>query len=142
MVCGIRSLVGARKRDLCRLIVALVAVLLIDFASAQQTPVTASTLPLFAIEITVGPKWDAAKRPQDQPFFREHSANLARLREAGSVVMGARYADKGLVVVAAPTIEAARAMMDGDPSIATGTFVFDVHPFNVFYGGTVEPRAR
>jgi uncharacterized protein YciI len=124
------------------LIVAVAAVLLIGSAWGQQTPVAPSALPLFAIELTVGPKWDAAKPPQDQPFFREHSANLARLREAGSVVIGARYADKGLVVVAAPTIEAAQAMMDGDPSIAAGTFVFDVHPFNVFYGGTIEPRPR
>lgn len=99
-------------------------------------------LPLFAIEIKVGPKWDASKPPQDQLYFREHSANLRRLRESGNIVLGARYSDKGLVVVAAASAEEARQMMDGDPSIAAGTFVFEVHPFSVFYPGTVEARPR
>ncbi len=109
-------------------------------ASAPAVPV--SELPLFAIEIKVGPKWDASKTPQEQAFFREHSAHLRRLREAGSLVLGARYSDKGLVVVAAATAAEARAMMEPDPSIAAGTFAFEVFPFNVFYSGAVQVRTR
>ncbi len=90
----------------------------------------------------MGPGWDSSKPPQAQAGFREHSANLRRLREAGVLVMGARYADKGLVVVSAASAAEARAMMDADPSIAAGTFVFEVHPFNVFYAGDVKARSR
>ena len=114
-------------------------------AAAQPAPPTAASvpeLPLFAVEITTGPKWDTTKPPPDQAYFREHSAVLKRLREAGHLVMGARYADKGLVVLAAENEAAARAMMNDDPSMKAGTFKYEVHAFNVFYGGTLQSRPR
>jgi uncharacterized protein YciI len=97
---------------------------------------------LFAVEIKVGPKWDAGRPAYEQALFHEHSANLRRLREAGNLLLGARYSDKGLVVLSAPSLAEAKAMMDQDPSIAAGVFVYEVHPFNVFYAGTVQPRSR
>jgi uncharacterized protein YciI len=108
---------------------------------ASSPPPSQTELPLFAIEIKVGPKWDATKPPQEQAHFQEHSANLRRLRESGSLLLGARYSDKGLIVVAASSVEDARKMMDADPSIAAGTFVFEIHPFSVFYPGTVQGRS-
>ncbi len=121
-----------------------IAVLLLgcmaSVAHAQSGP--AAELPLFAIEIKTGPAWDPEKPPRQQTLFAEHSANLKRLRDAGSLVMGARYSDKGLVVVAAPALEQARAMIEADPSIAAGTFSYELHPFNVFYPGTVQARPR
>jgi hypothetical protein len=32
--------------------------------------------------------------------------------------------------------------MDQDPSFAAQTFVYDVHPINVFYPGELKARAR
>jgi uncharacterized protein YciI len=126
------------------LLLATLLIVTLNFAVAQpaSAPVVAADQPLFAVEIKVGPKWDQAKSPQEQAFFKEHSANLRRMREAGILVMGARYSDKGLVVVAAATAADVRAQMEQDPSIAAGTFVFEVHPFNVFYAGELKPRAR
>jgi uncharacterized protein YciI len=126
------------------LVLAALLVPVLKQAAAQPAsapPVTAD-LPLFAIEIKVGPKWDQSRPPQEQAFFKEHSANLRRMRESGVLVMGARYSDKGLVVVAASTAADARAQMEQDPSIAAGTFVFEVHPFSVFYSGELKPRSR
>ena len=51
--------------------------------------------PSASLIFKTGPKWDSAKAPNEQAFFREHSANLAKLRAAGTIVMGARYADIG-----------------------------------------------
>lgn len=96
--------------------------------------------PLFAVEIRIGPRWDAAKPAHEQAFFREHSANLRKLREAGQLAVGARYGDKGLVILSAATADAARVLMDADPAIAHGTFVYEVHEFRVFYPGTVQAR--
>lgn len=76
-------------------------------AEVASTPAAASEPQLFAVEIKVGPKWDPAKSPQEQAFFREHSTNLRRLRDAGVLVMDARYADKGLVV---PVLVAERTL--------------------------------
>lgn len=112
------------------------AVLLTSLLRAQ-TPAPAPSGPLFAAIFKTGAKWDAAKPPNEQPFFREHSANLAKLRAAGTVVMGARYADVGLVIVTAATEADARRLFEGDPSIAAGTFTLDVQRFSVFYPGYV-----
>lgn len=109
--------------------------------SASQ-PVLAAEPSLFAIEIRVGAKWDHTKPPQEQAYFREHSANLRRMREAGILVMGARYSDKGLVVVSVASAADAKAQMDPDPAIAAGTFTYEVHPFGVFYGGELKVRPR
>lgn len=113
-------------------------------ALAQGPPATTtpSEVPLFAVEITVGSKWDPSRPPQDQQFFRDHSANLKRLRDSGALILGARYSDKGLVVLAAHDEASARAMMDEDPSIKADVFRYRIHPLNVFYGGTVSARAR
>jgi hypothetical protein len=54
-----------------------------------------------------------------------------------------RDSDIGLVILAADSEATARAMLDADPSIAAGTFAYDVHPFSVLYPGTVRsPTAR
>lgn len=122
----------------------LAAAMLPGGASAQVAgpPAASADLPLFAIEIKVGPKWDVSKPPQEQTFFQEHSANLRRMRDAGVLLMGARYSDKGLVVVSAATAAEVRAQMDQDPSVAAGTFMYEVHPFNVFYGGALKSKVR
>ena len=121
----------------------LVFALLLVFASRavadEGSPADAAPR-LFAVEIRVGPNWDTAKAPGEQAFFKEHSANLKRLRDDGHIVMGARYSDIGLIVIAASSDDAVRSMMQKDPSIAAGTFVFEVHEFRVFYPGFVEAR--
>jgi uncharacterized protein YciI len=111
-------------------------------AETPPAPAEVETLPLFAVEVRVGPKWDPSKKPHEQALFREHSANLKVLREAGHLVVGARYSDVGLVILAAESEEAARAMIDADPSIAAGTFTYRIHPFNVFYPGTLRSPVR
>ena len=116
------------------------AVLLAPRLGAQApapVPAPATPSPLYAAIFKTGPKWDTAKAPNEQPFFREHSANLAKLRAAGTIVMGARYADVGLVVVTAATDADARKLFESDPSIAGGTFTLDVQRFSVFYPGFV-----
>ncbi|MDR7333638.1 hypothetical protein [Roseateles asaccharophilus] len=116
----------------------------LGLSARAQTPPAAepAPLPLFAVQVRTGPRWDAAKPPTEQAFFREHSAHLKKLRDAGHIVVGARYADVGLLVVAAAEEATVRALMDEDPSMKAETLRFDVHPFNVFYGGTLLQRPR
>ncbi len=110
--------------------------------TADSAPIPDGTNRLYAIEIKVGPKWVASKAAHEQEFFREHSANLRALREQGSLVFGARYGDKGLVVLSVQSEAVARALVEQDPSIKHGTFSYDLYEFSVFYGGTVQPAAR
>ena len=97
---------------------------------------------LFAVEFKTGPRWVASKQFHEQEHFREHSANLRKLREQGNLVLGARYGDKGLIVLAAESESAARAMIEQDPSVQNGIFSYELHPFSVFYGGNVQPQPR
>lgn len=123
---------------------ALLATLVSSQAIAQAPASAEADQPnrLFAVQIRTGPKWDASKPARDQLHFREHSANLKRLRDGGHLVMGARYSDVGFIVLSAKSEAAAKAMMDEDPSIKAEVFRYDIHLMSVFYPGTVEaPRA-
>jgi len=111
-------------------------------AETPPAPAEPGALPLFAVEVRVSPRWDPSKKPHEQALFREHSANLKVLREAGHLVMGARYSDVGLLILQAKTEADARAMIDADPSIAAGTFTYQIHPFSVFYPGTLGSPVR
>jgi hypothetical protein len=93
---------------------------------------------LFAVEFRIGPKWDASKAPHEQAGFGEHSANLKRLRDSGALLLGARYADKGFIVLAAGSEAAARGEIEVDPSVRNQVFAYDIHEFRVFYPGCVE----
>ena len=116
-------------------------------AVAQADPAQGTTSPssvthLFAVEFRVGPAWVADKPPNEQLLFGEHSANLRKLREAGALKLGARYSDKGLVVLEAESLAAAREMVEADSSIAAGTFVYEIHELSVFYEGSLTRPAR
>ena len=113
-----------------------------DAAAPASEAATAPEKKLFAVEIKIGPQWVAGKAPGEQAYFREHSANLRALREQGSLLLGARYGDKGLVVLAADSEAAARAMIDQDPAVTHGTFSYELFEFSVFYGGSVQPPPR
>jgi len=93
---------------------------------------------VFLVQFSVGPGWVAGRPPQEQSRFKEHGSNLRRLRDEGRIVLGARYADKGLIVVRFASEEQARAEMASDPGVQAGTFVFEVHQLQPFYDGCLE----
>lgn len=74
----------------------------------------AQTDSLFIVTYTTGTAWDVAKQPQEQPWFKEHSANLSKLRKDGIIKAGARYADKGIIVIAAKTMASAKELIFAD----------------------------
>ena len=94
----------------------------------------------FAVEIHVGPGWDDSISPYEQAYFKEHSAHLKELRNAGHIVMGARYSDVGLLVFVAGSADEISVLMDKDPSIQASTFSYEIYPMNVFYPGLVGDK--
>jgi len=90
-----------------------------------------------ALVFTTGPGWDTAKAPGAQSQFGSHSNNLRRLREAGVIVAGGRFGPYGLILVRAPGVDSARAMLVPDSSIVVGTFKVDVLPWSTIYEGTI-----
>jgi uncharacterized protein YciI len=108
-------------------------------ASAQGS---APDGPLFAVEFRTGPGWDSSKPASEQAHFRDHSTNLARLRKEGRVVIGARYADKGFIVMTGASANDVRALLDADPAVQRRVFDVEVNEFHVFYAGCVATASR
>ncbi len=93
--------------------------------------------PLFIVHFARGPAWIEGKPFPEQAGAGEHSAHLKRLREAGKIVLGARYADQGMIVVRAASEEAARTEVAEDPMVAAGTFAMTIAAFHPFYPGCI-----
>lgn len=110
-------------------------------ATAKDTAADAQAALRFLVHFSTGPGWTAGKPPQEQPRFGEHGANLARLRKQGRIALGARFAEKGMIVVRFPTEEAARAEIAADPGVMAGTFVFDIAELRTFYDACLDRRA-
>jgi hypothetical protein len=96
---------------------------------------------LFAVTYSKGSAWVDAKKPSEQSGFAEHSANLKRLREAGTIVLGARYGDVGLIVMRAADAAEVERELAPDASLAAKTFAVKIEAFRPFYGGCVELTA-
>lgn len=105
-------------------------------------PAAPPTARLFAIEITTGPNWDATRQPSQQAHFRDHSAHLKKLRDEGRIKMGARYADKGFIVLEAADEAEARTLVEADPAMKGGTFKFSLAEMRVFYPGQVGAERK
>lgn len=117
-----------------RIVAVLSLVLALASPAFAQAPAAEK---LFLVVFSLGPAWDKAKPPGEQTAFREHGANLKRLRDARQIAMGARYADKGMLVLRAASEAAARAELEADPGVKAGIFTFDVNELRVFYPGMV-----
>ena len=101
---------------------------------------------LFIVHLTTGSAWAKEKPAQEQAGFREHSQNLARMRNDGVLVVGARYkdsaADKGMLLIRAANVESVQAQFAGDPMIRDKLFALDIAAFQTFYEGFVTRPLR
>jgi uncharacterized protein YciI len=93
---------------------------------------------LFIVTYTTGPAWDFEKSPNEQPYFSEHSKHLSTLRKNGTIKLGARSGEKGIIVFSAKTMIEAKEIINSDDAIVNGLFETDIQGFNVFYPGCVE----
>lgn len=100
----------------------------------------AEALKPYAVEFRTGPAWDSSLAAHEQQHFREHGANLQALRATGRLAMGARYGDVGLIVLRAADTDAVRELLDRDPAVQAGVFVYTVQPMNIFYPWKSAPQ--
>jgi hypothetical protein len=93
---------------------------------------------LYIVTYTTGPSWDFSKKPNEQPYFNEHSVFLGKLMKDGTAKLGARFADKGMMVIQATSLAAARELITSDAAVVNQLFKVDVQKFNVFFYGCIE----
>jgi hypothetical protein len=106
------------------------------FANAQNQQ--APTDSLFIVTYTTGPAWQTSKSPGEQLHFKEHSANLGAWRNEGFITFGARYGDRGIIFVKAPSGARVRERIFSDPAVAQGLFHAAIEPLKPFYYGCIE----
>lgn len=116
------------------LFLSVILLMYIDSALAQY----AKPDSLYIVTYTTGLSWDLGKPASDQPYFKEHSANLGKLRKDGVITAGARYADKGIIFIKASSFQAAKEIVFADLAVANKLFNADVQKLNVFYDGCIE----
>ena len=108
--------------------------------SAQETKPADS---LYIVTYTTGSLWDHSKSPGEQSYFKEHSANLNKLRKDGIIKAGARYGEKGIIFIVAASMQAASEIVFSDPSVANKLFNAEVPKMSVFYEGCLEkPKTK
>jgi hypothetical protein len=140
----------ARSRYIATVVAAVIVVsstlALPILAAAQQAAepaaAAASRERLYLVIFSLGPAWVAGKPPGEQTAFREHGQNLKRLRDADRIAMGARYADKGMIVLRSETEAAARGEIEADPGVRAGIFTFELNELVPFYSGYVGSTPR
>ncbi|WP_420603736.1 YciI family protein [Flagellimonas sp.] len=113
----------------------LLLLLLPCFALSQESTDQKSH---FIALYTIGEGWDVEKKPHEQEYFKEHSSFLSKMRKEEKIVMGARYADTGMIIVLADNLEAAKNMLNQDVALQQKLFTVEIHQFNAFYKGCIE----
>ena len=93
---------------------------------------------LFIAIYSLGPAWKTEKPAHEQAYFNEHSENLKKWRAEKRIVLGARYSDKGMIIISAADEKDARSMLEHDPMVANKVFNLELYPFSPFYKGCIQ----
>jgi hypothetical protein len=107
-------------------------------ALAQSAPVPGDSL--YIVTYTVGELWDLSKPPGEQQYFKEHSERLGQLRKDGVIKFGARYAEKGMIVIATADYSAAKEIVQADVAVKNKLFIADLQRLSIFYDGCLERK--
>lgn len=105
-------------------------------ASAQTTEAEK----LFIVHFTLGENWDKDKPANEQKYFKHHSENLRSLRTENKLLLGARYADKGMIIIKASDEAGARKLIERDSTVIHHVFNFELHLLKPFYYGCIESK--
>src|SRR5688572_25821196 len=96
--------------------------------SADRPPQqTAPAKQYFIAIFSRGTAWEDAKPANEQIGFKEHSENLRRLRAEKRIAIGARYGDKGMVIVEATSEDDARSLVAPAVMVSNKTCKLELH---------------
>jgi uncharacterized protein YciI len=85
-----------------------------------------------------GPNWTPEKTPATEKLQADHMANINAMAKTGKLVIagpfenGGSYA--GVFVFKVDSLEEAKTLADGDPTIKAGRLITDVHPWLIPQG--------
>lgn len=88
---------------------------------------------VYIVEYSKGSTWDEKKDFYTQKYGKHHSDYLQSLRKQGIIQFGARYADKGIVFIAAMGLDNAKHIVNSDSAVIGKMFTATINELNVFY---------
>ena len=85
--------------------------------------------------IVKGPKWTKEKSPALTKMMEGHMANINAMAATGKLIAAGPVVDdgtlRGIFIFKTATAEEARAMAEKDPTLASGHFALEIHPWMV-----------
>lgn len=127
------------KRFISAFTAAFVAALsVLPGTAAELAPADSN---LYIVHFSTGPAWEADVPFPEQQHAQEHSRNLGRLREAGTLLFGGRYGDTGMIVLRTTSEAQARAEIESDPAVQDGVFGFEIAQLTPFFDGCITRSA-
>ncbi|HEY0366851.1 MAG TPA: YciI family protein [Pyrinomonadaceae bacterium] len=118
-----------------RLLTGIVLLLLTSPAvlSQQQAEPAHKLVEFHMALLKHGPKWTAAETPETKRLHEEHVKYVLAAIDSGKAVIAGPFTDggeiDGLYVFRASSAAEAKAWAEGDPSVASGFRVADMHPW-------------
>ena len=100
--------------------------------NASPTPAPSSTTSTYLVVYKPGPAFLPGKPLTEQPL-REHGRYMLSLFEAGTLKFAGGFADDsgGALAFEAADEASARAIVQADPAVVSGVFVFELHPWRL-----------
>jgi uncharacterized protein YciI len=102
----------------------------------------APTAYYFMVQFAPGQRWDRSKPADQQAGFREHQQFLQTMRQQGRLLLGGRYAGRGMFILIGTSEQEIRQIVGTDPIVRSGVMAFEAFPFQVTYPGFVGPRQQ
>jgi hypothetical protein len=115
----------------------IIAIIILSFSLTAKAQTQTLTDSLYIVTYTTGPTCDHTKAPGEQTYFKEHSTNLSMLRKEGVIKAGARYGEKGMIVITARSFSEAKEIILSDQAVINKLFEADVQKLQVFYDGCI-----
>ena len=105
-------------------------------ATAAQAPAQTEMRLYYMVFLRRGPAWTAAATPEATRVSQGHRANIERLTKEGLMVVAGPFegtsgdrALAGIFILRVDSVEAAKGVVDSDPAVKAGRFVYEVVPW-------------
>ena len=85
-----------------------------------------------------GPKWTPERTPETEKLQADHMANINAMAATGKLVLAGPFENAGeyagVFIFKVGSLDEAKALAEGDPTVKAGRLIIDVHPWMVPQG--------
>jgi uncharacterized protein YciI len=106
-----------------------------DTAPAEAKRVT-EMVEYYFVFLRRGPAWTAEATPESRMLSAAHMANIERLIQSGEMVVAGPFSNQsgeealaGMFILRTASIEEARGIVNSDPAVVAGRFVYEIVPW-------------